>query len=72
MILGGVRAERVGVHDIRSGGEVRLVHRADILRTVDVPQFGNFARLKPFGLKLRSHAAVQKQERGLAEPSGTG
>ena len=67
VVLRGVGAERVGVHHVRSGGEVRLVHCADILRTGDVPQFGDFARLKSFGLKLRSHAAVQKQERCLVE-----
>ena len=67
MVLGGVGAERVGVHDIRAGGEVCFMHCADILRTGDVPQFGDFARLKPLGLELRSHAAVKKQERGFIE-----
>ena len=61
VVLGAVRAERVGVNHIRSGREIGFMDGADVIRPRQVPQFRDLARLQAFRLELRPHRPVEEE-----------
>ena len=69
MVFRPVRAERVGIHDICSGGKVGVVDGADVSGSCRVPCFGNFSRLEAFRLQLCAHSSVEKND-SLARERG--
>ena len=61
MVLEGIRAEGVGVDDLRSRRDVGAVKGRDVVGTFDVPVFGTLPRLQPPRLQKRSHPAVKEK-----------
>ena len=60
MVLEAVRAEGVGVDDLRAGFDIGAVDRGDVVRTFDVPVLGRLPRPKSPLLQKRPHSTVEE------------
>ena len=61
VVLERIRAEGVGVDDLRTRLDVRAVNRRDVVRTFHVPVFGTLPRLQSARLQERAHPAVEEE-----------